>query len=391
MYIFGKTKIDMKPYPPTHLPNELKKLKSVYWVISTFLLLASCDEKMEIHQKSDSSDDALEYRSMSNEEIDSLISFQTYLNDIKNHVQRTNTYSLSRAIYGVEALLNIRYADSQKGVSMYTASDTITVQTNSDWFDLYEGALDNLLGDMAFSSDTNIVLAAFDISVDTVIGSNILILTKSIFKNISQSTISKYDAAPLDCGTETFGENEEYYLWLGGTDVLPLYQGSELDCEIGCGSVAPGTTAAMEEIQHHINASYPDPDCGPGRIWSGKFIDINYNYSLIEWSYNLFEECGVPENTAYQPCDCLNADILNCMLCTIYEEIDTYTSPIRIPEYNHFISIDLGVDFIYSNPIEEADTRIDIKYFYGVPVCTMTPVDYTDSVLTMDLEELKCC
>lgn len=140
----------MKPNLPTY-QRVIRRFRSVFCVFTTTLLLWSCEEKIDINQKQDTIGDALAFRSISNEEIDSLIAFQAYLNDINHHVQRTNTYSLSRAVFGVEALLNIRYAESQKGVSVYIASDTITIQTNSDWFDLFESAHDNLLGDMAFS------------------------------------------------------------------------------------------------------------------------------------------------------------------------------------------------------------------------------------------------
>lgn len=269
---------------------------------------------------------------------------------------------------------------------MFSQNDTITVLASSDWLDLFESAHNNLLNDISARPVASAEVAAFDMYVDTIIGTNVKIITKTLFDIPTTSS-----SVPITCEAEIFDENEEYYLWLGGTDVYSLFLSNELDCENECGTAMPGSTAAMEEIQNHINISYPEPDCGPGRVWTKKYINVDYKYSLIEWSYNLFQDCGVPENQTFNACDCLDADILNCMLCTIYDEIDTYAAPIRIPENNYFISIDLGVDFIYSSPIEEAQTRIDIKYFFGVPVCAMIPVDFTDSVLTMDLEELKCC
>lgn len=378
---FGKTQPIMKAHLPTYPPTQ-----GIILSILMIFALCSCDKKIDIYHQEEEANNPIELRSVSNEQIDWLIDFQFYLYDLQQEEERTNIYSLEKAVNGIEALLNIRYANSIEGRSVFSQNDTITVLASSDWLDLFESAHNNLLNDISARPVASAEVAAFDMYVDTIIGTNVKIITKTLFDIPTTSS-----SVPITCEAEIFDENEEYYLWLGGTDVYSLFLSNELDCENECGTAMPGSTAAMEEIQNHINISYPEPDCGPGRVWTKKYINVDYKYSLIEWSYNLFQDCGVPENQTFNACDCLDADILNCMLCTIYDEIDTYAAPIRIPENNYFISIDLGVDFIYSSPIEEAQTRIDIKYFFGVPVCAMIPVDFTDSVLTMDLEELKCC
>lgn len=55
------------------------------------------------------------------------------------------------------------------------------------------------------------------------------------------------------------------------------------------------------------------------------------------------------------------------------------------------MNIDLGVDYIDLPPFESTGTRIDIKYFYGKPVCVWNVFSLTEDVLTMDLGELRCC
>ncbi|MBK9983084.1 MAG: hypothetical protein IPP15_11795 [Saprospiraceae bacterium] len=372
--------------------NAKTPLKYFIFFYLMSVTLYSCDKKSEIDHPIKGGNEKIGIRSISNQEIDWLIDFQSYLYDLQRHVTRTNIYNLERAIYGVEALLNIRYAESKIGILKYTTADTFNIQSTTNWFDLFENARDNLLDDISSVSDTNIIISAFDIRVDTTIGSNIRIITSTIFKNKAANYVSKYSGTiSPECTAQAFGEDEAYLLWLGGTDVWALWPANGLDCNGDCGSTSPGETAAMEEIQNHINASYPEPDCGPGLKFTNKYIDVHVDYAFIEWYQGRFEDCGIDPETEFFACDCLNQEMLDCILCTIYGEIDTYAFPISIPNGYYFMSIDLGVDFNYILPLEDTRTRIDIKYVYGKEVCAPEKPHYTQDVLTIDLGYLKCC
>ena len=57
------------------------------------------------------------------------------------------------------------------------------------------------------------------------------------------------------------------------------------------------------------------------------------------------------------------------MYCEIYEEIDLSAYPITIPSGYHFISMNIGVDYVPLGPPKEAQTSIFITYYYGIPNC----------------------
>jgi hypothetical protein len=235
------------------------------------------------------------------------------------------------------------------------------------------------------------VVSGFDIKIDTIIGSNIYIRTQTIIKDKSSNYISQYydGVVPGDC-EEVFEDTESYFLWLGGIESL-TWNWPSLDCETECGLTEPGLTGAIEEVQYHINVNYPNPTCPSGRVWNGGYTDIHMEIAHIDWFEGYFEWCGISAEKTYYGCDCLSADELNCIFCTIYNEIATPEYPITIPSGYELVGVELGVDFSFTTPIEDSVNRIDIVYYYGKKICANSKILYTGDILIMHLEYLECC
>jgi hypothetical protein len=54
-------------------------------------------------------------------------------------------YTATEAAYGSEALINIRYSNSKTGIIKYYLADSFIIQTNSNWFDLFDTAHDMII------------------------------------------------------------------------------------------------------------------------------------------------------------------------------------------------------------------------------------------------------
>ena len=221
-------------------------------------------------------------------DIEWLTDFQEYLKDVyEASLTPTNIYSDEDAVYGIESLLNYRYSDREKGTMIFAEITNFKIDTASNWLDLYTTARANILQDStthATSSDIHVY--AFDIQIDTIIGDSIHLSSKTIFCDNSTCVVNNYTITGDDCTDDAFEEDEEYFLWLGGTEFYDLFDINALDCTDTCGDYVPCQSIsgyAMEEIQHHINLNYPDPVCTSPLVWSGTYSDVQKEYAEIYW------------------------------------------------------------------------------------------------------------
>jgi hypothetical protein len=174
-----------------------------------------------------------------------------------------------------------------------------------------------------------------------------------------------------------------------------LWPENSIDCEFECDGTYLGETSAFEEIENYMNVNQPLPNCGPGSVWNKMFTGVRIREEVIDWIDGVFEDCSLIDSEMAYPyeefhaCKCFSGELLNCMTCELFDEIETSASPISIPSGFQFMSIDFSIDFAPSggHP-EDYSTQITLTYMIGIPICVPDFITFTEDVLTMDIDEI---
>lgn len=355
------------------------------FIVVIFLLFSCHKSEIEITDVKEPSPIYSLSEASNENDITWLIDFQSYLADIhEGNIPQTNPYTAEDAALGIEWLMNIRYAESSPGFTVYGDSVVVSLNSENDWYELYTKARDHILLELNEIDSTELKLAAFQLEPIEENGILNGFESKVIFTKNTQCIVENYIVSDED-GCDVFGSDESYYLGLDGIgnkqDVL-----FPMDCDNSCGGTAPCGTPesfAMEEIQKHLNANYPDPDsdafCGEGYEWSGSYSDIytsweNYRFDdqrFDDLCYDAYDGQATWEILA---CSCLKSDYLNCLYCAIYNGAIDPQHPIGFlapPDGYHVVSFDIGVEWQANNTPTLSDNPVvmAIEVTYGKPVC----------------------
>jgi|GEM_PF-5132640 len=311
--------------------------------------------------------------------IDWLTDFQLHLRNIRDSVSQNSTFTESEAVIGAEALLNIKHAEDFDGVHMEIIRDSVS----RDGKDYYETFLDlqSIISSITLASSEESIYY-IDLVLKQSLSQDLWLVELGVQRSNACLT-ARYGiigTPPLSCGGP-FEEDEAYYTWLGGIEPdLPLFIPEDLECNVDCGTSEACTIPdgyAFEEIQDHVNADLPTPTCDPGMTWTGEYRDIQSlpEFDMAPWPLHYpYDACLT---TAYlgapKGCDCMDADLLNCLYCEFLEGATNFTEIFDfIPAGYVVISIDLGVDWAANGPggAENYSTQLAFDITYGIPICT---------------------
>lgn len=215
---------------------------------------------------------------------------------------------------------------------------------------------------------------AVHISVDSTSGQTAFLRAIAIVSRSNTCLTQKYAHSPGGIPCDPFDEEEAYRVGAGDEELSLIFLYVNPPCENPCGNTPPceaGPSTAYEVIEDCINHNYPlsSPPCSPNHVLAGW---VNVRKSLpfyITPNSFLAEDC--PFTDFQKGGTCMNNDELNCVYCSIYEQIASGLEPFVIPSGQKFISINLGVDFCFcgGSGFCGYTTRVMAEYYYGMPVC----------------------
>lgn len=344
----------------------------LFFLVTAMLGFSACTEQINEPNEQFEEFTQLEMRAEDVGNFAFLVEFQGYLRTLNEGGQAENVYSAEKAIYGVEFLLNLRYATISEGIPFDGGADEFSIPTNSNWLDLFQQAEKIVKQAVAKAENGTDELLAYEIYLSKATEGELRIGTKTKFKKTDQCMLQHYTSSVNSVVCDPpFEQGESYYTWLLGFEGYEPYDG--LDCLNECGGVAACNTVtnfAFEEIENHLNVNVPDPECPAGMVFLGTYSDIQTGGWAGSSDYAADFDCDFFNNEQgwLTPCTCMEADLLNCIYCTMWDDImDNTSGTIQIPAGYSFIAINMGTNAITYQ--EDSSTRLEFTYTYGIPNC----------------------
>jgi len=307
-----------------------------------------------------------------------------WLKEFQNHLLKAiagkptfsgTKFTDEQAATGVEALLNIFYGVGKNArTAEITTEMLVSASATGDWLDLYKQSVSAVELLLKKNNDSDRSLDFISIEVLNQEAGRVNLKVKASFGNKGTCSIKHYLIPnSVDClDNPAFDSSEAYYLGIDGLTGDPWLP----DCLNECGGVAPCgtvTSYAMEETEAHVNANIPEPDiCPSGYVWDGTYSDVLTISVEGDASWDEQTQGGCFDELNMTPCECLNAEVLNCFYCSLMDEINGDVDPYYfiIPDGFVLMSVNLGVDYcVCDSPPEEYLTRLSYEYTYGKPNC----------------------
>jgi hypothetical protein len=194
--------------------------------------------------------------------------------------------------------------------------------------------------------------------------------TTSVLGVCNTCLLQNYTNSSDPCDGDAFEANEAYYSGGGDEELLIISSYTKPMCNWECGETpacsTPATTA-YEQIEERINFNYlaNNPPCEDGILVG--FINVVTKFAQGPPYDFLQEDCGIDQEQTIGTC--IEDDLLNCAYCSFYEQIGI--DPFEIPTNQHFISLNIAVDYCYVCILPTCDkwSYPIATYTYGTPVC----------------------
>lgn len=309
-----------------------------------------------------------EYQYSNNSGLDSewLEDFQEYLLAISNGNSPTNIYNIEEAIFGVEALLNFTYSNSETNSSgFYTDIIEFNIPASTNWFDFYNFANDRTNTEIDTNETGVVQLSSVDIRYVDIVDGEFILSLSYYFEEVNSN--DPYNSPFTEGGSpdcEVWDEDEMFVLGWMDNDIHPV-----TDCNY-CERPEDVEETVFGAIENYMNTILPVNPCAENEVI--KIIDVNSNEKgLADHPFHWGDCYDFSEPITFYFADCFDGDRANCILCEIFDTIDANDSlRFSIPEGYSLLSLDISIDFVPSGDNEcERTTIIIFNYTYGKIIC----------------------
>lgn len=302
-------------------------------------------------------------------------------------------YTIDEIVAGVEALINIATSTPEIRTVHQTEITYFQVNTSNDdqaIRDVYYTSYNAYRNQWLSSDTTETYPVVVDVRIDSVNGNTAYIKSTSII-GVNNSTLDATHTYTGGDGCEPFGEYDGYRVG-GGDEEFSLQDFYwNLACDNACGSTPPnepGPTTAYEAIEERLNFNYTannPPSCPLNYVFRGwvnvKKLDA-YPLDFLK------DDCPFVENQQIKTC--MEDTELNCVYCSIYDQIGE--EPFEISSGKQFISLNLGLSVCACGGSNQCAylATLRAEYFIGTPVCKLatTPPTRWMAPKSFDLEDV---
>ncbi|MFN0215199.1 MAG: hypothetical protein ACKVT2_13160 [Saprospiraceae bacterium] len=345
-------------------------------VAASFLLFYACKKEIQpkeyiakpFSSQQASSRDAFEITT-----IGWLDTFQTNLALAVGNNSLTETYSFEKMAAGVEALINIATVSNKPRTAHQTnvTDFQVTVSSTSQALKgIYNGSYNAYRNYWLSTDTTETYPVALDVTILSIV-ENVLNVRATSILGVCNTCLLEHYTNNAECDGDAFEDGEAFYSGGGDEEFLLISSYTLPMCNWECGETpacsSPATTA-YEQIEERINFNYlaNNPPCYDGILVG--FINVETKFAQGPPYDFLEEDCEIDQQQTIGTC--MEDDLLNCAYCSFYEQIGI--DPFEIPANQHFISLNIGVDYCYPCPLLPTCDKWSYPiatYTYGTPVC----------------------
>ena len=275
------------------------------------------------------------------------------------------------AVYGIETLLNLTYANTEtRGKGFYTDTYEFSVSTSSNWLDMLTHAETETQSKIVQNQDGLFRLSTANVELVEQIGEEYLISIAYYFEELNAdnpgsgglegSTNSNHSGIPC---SDVFDKDEEFVLGWMDNEIHP-----NPSCNY-CSRPDKVDETVFGAIENFMNSVLPEP-CPENHVIFITDIDDGER-GMADHFFHWGDCYDSNEPVDFYFASCFSGERANCFLCEIFEMIEANDGlPFNIPEGSSLLSVDISIDFAPTGDNEcERPTQVVFAYTFGKIRC----------------------